>query len=266
MKPTIRQGLVDADILCYACGFATQETTYQTSDGALHSTKGEAKKHVAAEQLVDGEIKAFVEAEPVAHAIQTVKTLLLRVSDRLDTIDLRLFLTGTGNFREKIATIRKYKGNRTADKPLHYDAIRNYLIDVWEAEVVNGKEADDALGMHQEEDTCIVTIDKDLNMVEGLHFNWKHDTLYNVAPIEATRNFYLQLLKGDTVDNIPGIPGIGEAKAMKALTKCHTEEDMYWKALEMYTASHDRPFEALLENGRLLWIMRKEGELWEPKF
>lgn len=256
------KALVDADIIAYSCGFAVQETTYQTEDGALFSTRGQAKKHVEKKGLENQDIVAFVEAEPVAHALQVAKNLLLRVAERLDTDDMDLYLTGKGNFRETVATIRPYKGNRSAEKPYHYDAIRKYLIQTWGAEVVDGMEADDKLGIEQTETSCIVTIDKDLDMVPGYHFNWRHDKLYNVSEEEALKNFYTQLLMGDTTDNIPGVPGIGVAKAKKLLKGKTKEEDMYWTALCAYAQQYPRPYEALTENAKLLWILRKEGEQW----
>lgn len=265
MKEQIDIALVDADIICYSCGFAAQETTYQTSDGELHATLGKAKKHAEAKELYDKEVVAFVEAEPKSHALQLAKNLLLRVEDRLDPKEMWLFLSGKNNFREKVATIRPYKGNRTADKPLHYQAIKDYLVDKWKAEIIDDMEADDALGIYQKSNTCIVTIDKDLNMVEGLHYNWRHDTIYNVTELEALRNFYIQLLTGDTTDNIPGVPGIGSSRAVKALRGLTTEEDMYWKTLEIYSTKYEKPYQALVENARLLWILRKESQVWESK-
>jgi len=118
--------------------------------------------------------------------------------------------------------------------------------------------------------TCIASIDKDLNGVPGWHFNWNKDDLYWVTEDEATRWFYTQLIMGDPTDNIQGVPSYGIKKAEKALAKCEDEEDMYWVALGLYQYYYEalgyKPMNALLENARLLWMRREEGVDWQPPF
>jgi len=259
--------LVDADILLYSCGFAAEESVYETEDGEVHATPTQAKKWIEAEGI-SSEIIKRTEAEAVSHPLRLAKNLLLRVKEATDADELRLFLTGSKNFRVDIATIKPYKGNRPDSKPLHYQAIKDYLIGKWGAEVTTGYEADDALGIHQTDDTCIASIDKDLNCIPGEHYNWNHDKLYHVDEIEATRNFYHQLLTGDSTDNIQGIPGVGEKGAIKKLKGLVSEEDLYWRALHEYTYcnKYDKPYDAMVENGKLLYIMREDGKQWEPKY
>src|SRR5574343_1568457 len=76
------------------------------------------------------------------------------------------------------------------------------------------------------EDTIIVTLDKDLDMIPGLHYNWVKNTIYDVNEDEALRFFYKQLLIGDTSDNIVGIRGIGPVKAKTLIDHLETEEEM----------------------------------------
>ena len=263
----ITTGLLDADIPCYAMGFASQTTQYETEDGVFHSTPGKAKKHILAHPGLGDHVESYVEAEPVSHALRLAKNLLLKVKRATGVQEIIPFLTGTNNFRVDVATIQPYKGNRKAARPLHYQALRDYFIDKCGAIVTDGHEADDALGMCQRPDTVICSTDKDLNMIPGLHYNWTHDKLYSVSGIEGLRNFYIQLLTGDTTDNIRGIEGVGPVKAAKALQGLVSEEDMYWKCLEMYEDStYERPYEALLETGRLLWIMRQDGDIWDTNY
>jgi 5'-3' exonuclease len=173
-----------------------------------------------------------------------------------------IFLGGKTNFRTDIATIKEYKGGRDR-KPIHYAAIRNYLVEVHDAEVIEGMEADDALGIYQTSDSCICTIDKDLDMVEGYHYNFVTDKMYTITPGVALRKFYTQLLTGDPVDCIVGVPLIGKVKAAKILSKCADEEDMFWAALEQYNLKYPRPLEALIENGQLLFILREPEVMWD---
>src|SRR5690606_41714779 len=81
--------------------------------------------------------------------------------------------------------LRSFPTRRSSDlarKPYWYDEIRDYLIRRWGAEVVDGQEADDAIGIaawnsYKEcpEYSIIASIDKDLRMIPGYHYNWVKD-------------------------------------------------------------------------------------------
>lgn len=175
------------------------------------------------------------------------------------------FLTGSNNFRKEIATIKPYKGNRTQPKPKHLEALREHLVKMG-CKVVDGQEADDAIGIAayaaDPDSYTIISIDKDLLMLRGKHYNFVKKEFTYVTEEQAIHSFYTQLLTGDRTDNIPGIPGIGPAKAAKALKGITGAEEAYKAVKQMY--ANEGIEHQLLENARLLWIRRKEGEVWEP--
>lgn len=161
--------------------------------------------------------------EPLAYVLTTVKEAIQKILDKFpERKDHKLFISGKGNFREAIATIKPYKGNRDpSKKPEYYDEIKQYMVDHQGAIVVDGQEADDALAQAQweakDKSTCIVSVDKDLWTVPGWHMNPKKQVLEYITLADANYNFYVQMLVGDTVDNIPGIDQIGPIKAAKLL-------------------------------------------------
>lgn len=188
--------------------------------------------------------------------------------NRGDTYSWQIYLASAdrSNFRYDIAKTKPYKGNRTAPKPKHFDAIREYLVKHWRAEIVTGQEADDALGIAQcsapPRTTVICSNDKDLDMIPGLHWNFVKGNLYTVTPGEALYNFYKQVLTGDTSDNIPGLKGIGPKKAEAILDGLSSEQELYDACLEAY----DGNTELMHEMCRLLWIRRYEDQYWQsPK-
>lgn len=174
------------------------------------------------------------------------------------------YLTGGGNYRNDIAKTAPYKGNRKADKPVHYKALRDYMMKAWAFELIEGQEADDALGIEayarEVGEYCICTIDKDLDMIRGDHYNFVKDIRYTISEEEGIRNFYTQLLTGDKVDNIIGLKGIGQVKAKRILKECTNEKEMYLAVLEAYEGNEER----VLENGQLLWIRREANQVWQP--
>jgi hypothetical protein len=113
---------------------------------------------------------------------------------------------------------------------------------------------------------------------------------YFISLLDANRNFYKQLMVGDSTDNIQGIPRVGKKnKALLEIDKLTDEREMaefafnqylnyeikaYDKDQDVCVADSDDDdilmklkgiaYNKYLENGRLIWIRRVEGELWEP--
>jgi hypothetical protein len=219
--------------------------------------------------LIDGDILVYrigfaSEEEPESIAIA-------RCSEFIE--DLILFngfgeyqgyLTGKKNFRNEIAVTAPYKGNRKSAKPKHYQLLRDYMESAWAFTMIEDQEADDAIGIAAYEmevgEYCICSIDKDLDMLRGDHYNFVKDERYFITEEEGIKNFYKQLLMGDRVDNIIGIKGIGTVKAERLLKECKNENEMYLAILEAYEGNAER----VLENGRLLWIRRQPLQLWTP--
>ena len=255
--------LVDGDSILYICGFAVESTTYAVG-GSVYSTRKEAIQAADMAGIDKNTIVEEVVYEPLAHALQLVKNLLTKIKSRTGCTDMRIFLSGENNFRYDIATIKPYKGNRTNRKPYWFNEIRQYLIDNRGAEVVQGIEADDALAMFAANNTILCTIDKDLDQIVGMHYNYQKDCIYDVSEDSALRSFYTQLLVGDVTDNIRGVPGVGKKTARRLMNACKDEEDMYWTCLKEYCRTHDKALEALTENARLLYLLRYPKDTWEP--
>ena len=223
-------GLVDADILTYQIGFGAE---------------GDSEK--SALNTLDGFICD------------------LMLLDLPDVFDFEFYITGKGepNFREAIAVTQPYKGNRKNNKPpQHMKALRSRLIDFWQAEAALGEEADDLISKRMTElgDECIcVSIDKDLDTVQGWHYNFRKEHRYYVDADEALYNFYIQVLMGDRVDNIQGVFGVGAKKAEKLLAGATTEQEMWEICVEAHGS-----LERAIEDAQLLHMRRYKDELWQP--
>lgn len=269
---------LDGDVLVYRAGFAAEHTFWKVEwNGYSREFESRSLLNTFLEEQGIGKLECVitsrVEAEPEGHALFNARSLVRSVEEKLQADELILYLSGPTNFRDGIATLRPYKGNRDpAHKPVHAAAIKAMYRREYNVKTSDGQEADDdmamahyALWLRDPYSTVIATIDKDLDMIPGLHYNFVKDKTYEIEPMEGIKNFYSQMLKGDTVDNIPGVPGIGPAGASKALAECKTEWEMYQAVLALYVQSYgDTAHDALLENGRLLWMRRHENEWWSP--
>lgn len=132
----------------------------------------------------------------------------------------KIAIKGSDNFRKEIYP--EYKGHRkkelTEQEKEFFAYSYDYLQNGWGAIPANGMEADDLLAIwNTEEPGIIVSIDKDLLQVPGLHFNTRNKEYTNVTEDEGSLLLHTQVLMGDSVDNITGLKGIGKVKAAKVM-------------------------------------------------
>lgn len=282
---------MDADVLAYQGGFAAQRMVYEYAvlnsagtvvDASITADRDELDALQA--DLPFGhtlQIHPFAEPEPLVNALAMTKRTLLKIEEAMDAHGcefdrLELFLTGKGNFRDDIAQLRGYKANRIGvEKPVHYKAIRRYMVERWKATVVRGWEADDAVAMaaheadYDPERICIVSGDKDLLTVPGRLYNFRTKAMKIITPQEALVAFYRQILVGDVVDNIAGCFRVGAAAAEKIVTPDMDEDTMARAVLAAFETSKrkkgcpyaDRESSSIfLETARLVHMARTPAE------
>lgn len=191
---------------------------------------------------------------------EKAKVALIKYVEELleDHDDYQGYLSGKSNFRYHLATIQEYKANRKKDRPTHYDAIRQFLVETYDCFVSEGYEADDALGLAQTDDTIIVSIDKDLDVVPGWHYNWQRDNKYELSEVDSNRCFFKQMLTGDSTDNILGLYGVGpKSQLVKQLYTMDDVADMVVHVSEQYTKRFGAYAPVFWkENAQLLWILQ----------
>ena len=226
--------LVDGDIVVYRCAFAAEHTVYTLADPdgrqilGVFNSAADLKAYIKEREFDHGDYVVETEKviEPLSHALANVQSVMSRILEQGNRNIV--FLSQGKCYRDRLATLKVYKGNRKdAPRPFHYDAVRTFLMEHYDTRIVNELEADDALAMMQSDDTVIASIDKDLLQVPGLHYNWVKEESYVVSPEVGLKKKYMQVLTGDTTDNIPGIFRLGEVGARKLLADLQTEEEMY---------------------------------------
>ena len=232
----------------------------------------DAKEFCLVHDIEYGEIEPFKVTEPFSHTTHNIRAMFNKVMEDSGATSCEVYLTGEGNYRYSIAYTQEYKGNRDRSKaPTNLEDARSYIQSNWGATVVNGCEADDYLGIRQYEclaedvDSCIASTDKDLDMIEGWHYNITKKKLYIVDSMLASYNFYHQLLTGDRADNVRGIYGCGDKTADKILKDTLTDKEMYEAVRSQYHKVYGSEGDDLLmESAHLLWIQREPGVLWTP--
>ena len=127
----------------------------------------------------------------------------------------RMFLSPKSNFRNYITD--DYKSNRKDTvRPVNLGWSKRWAVEHLGGIAEFGMEADDLLGVYQDEDSVIWSPDKDLRQIEGAHLCENTGVLYDVDEVGTLEDrngkvffagsvgFYYQLLIGDTADYIVG--------------------------------------------------------------
>lgn len=202
--------------------------------------------------------------------------------------------------RRIIATVKPYQGQRKGSrKPKNWGYLRdfftNYKGPLFSPKVWATREADDGIcyAAHAKPvpngttpNRVIASADKDMRMIPGWHIDWNtgemvevpmgafevwnkaHDKLY------GHKWFWMQMLQGDTADNIPGLPvlegkPVGPKRAEKLLMNVVTNEHAADVVTTCYQLEYGRVEEWLprfVEQGLLLWLRRDAAaSVWDFK-
>lgn len=133
--------------------------------------------------------------------------------------DYLMYITGSHNFRYDIYP--QYKSNRKdVARPALLNTLKEYVLENFKCKMTTKIEADDACTIHMSSNPkgkILAHIDKDLNQVEGKHYNWRTKELYTVSYEDGQKLFYRQILSGDPVDGYCGCKGIGKVLAKKII-------------------------------------------------
>lgn len=193
------------------------------------------------------------------------------------------------------ATVKPYQGQRSGGrKPKNHAYLQNWLHQydgsAFRSKLWATREADDGMAAcaHYAIGTpvgyaAIATADKDLRMVPGIHINWQTRQVTRVLPGEydvigedgkqyGLKWFWLQMLTGDTADNIPGLEQylhndgkkssfkkVSEVTAAKLLADCTTNDEAAKRVVELYRGGYcEGPLtlwaDRFVEQAALLWM------------
>lgn len=220
--------------------------------------------------IIDGDVLLYMcmwGKDTLEEAKDSFKEKFNSILEQLFTKDYVMAMGGPYNFRDDLYSEYKKSPSRVkskSTKPDWFDDLKSWTVDYYEGCILTDNcEADDMIRIWAIEldkaniSRCVVSVDKDLDCIPGLHLNPRKDLIYTVSEEWADYFYWKQLLMGDSVDNIPGLPGIGpkKAEAMLEIAGSHTER----KAIicrAYYKQFGEEGFNHMLLNGKLLHIWR----------
>jgi DNA polymerase-1 len=185
------------------------------------------------------------------------------------------------NIRKRKEMYPEYKAGRKTAPPDFYAQIPllHELLEAfnWPLYELDDYEADDIMGTlatqaaKKDVETMLITSDLDMLQLVDPHIHvyalkkgltnielFKPESFEEKYGIKATQFLDLKALKGDSSDNIPGVPGIGEKTAIQLLQDYETLDGVY-KNLDLIKESTRKKLEA----GKDLAILSKKiSAIW----
>ena len=276
---------IDGDILLYKIGFSVETRQHKVKD----LETGEVSIVKSKKEIKDNfhDIPIDIKTEQIFNC----DFPKLECAVRLDRLIKKIYKNSkcdnyyvclsdeNGTFRSKECKKIKYKENRVGLlKPLLFDFLLNRIKQRFDILTMDGLEADDVLGINSGPNTVIASIDKDLLMVPGKHYNINTDditdsrdpgTLWLYKNKAGSKRiigygfmwFCAQMLLGDQVDNIPGINRYGPVKVFKSLAANCNKQDMWDMVCNIY--DEHKKSDWIEETARMLWILRKENDTYK---
>jgi 5'-3' exonuclease len=191
---------------------------------------------------------AHVEPSP-ARCKKNLDAEIKNIVENVGAAEGLVIIKGADNFRFHVA--EDYKGNR---KDNIDPEVRDRISMLYEYAAdfsikADGAEADDLCGIYAREalemgkSYVVSHIDKDLNCIPGYHHNFRKKEIYFVEPEVGYHHLMMQLLTGDSTDNIQGLRGVGPKTAEKLLKDTPTEK-LFDRVIEVWKEKQKDEWEA----------------------
>jgi 5'-3' exonuclease len=269
---TKRIAIIDGDVLCYLSFEPRWNYNVDEQGNAVSVYNHETGKF-------EKQLKEYTQEEDAQYLRETWERFKRKVQETCEEMycdEYLMAVQGDDNFRCDMYDFYKKHQGRIGSKPSEMSKLvpllRKLAVQEDLAIASHGREADDYIRIWALEctaagiDYIICSNDKDLKCIPGKHYNLKTHKHEDVDEAYGLRLYHEQLLMGDSIDNIPGIPGIGPKKAEKILRDCTTLEEFQIKVVETYMDSFgDNWKQHLLANGKLIHIQRHENDWFDLK-
>ena len=161
---------------------------------------------------------------------ETFQRVINELSELYDVNEVLVFNDSRGNFRKLIT--KKYKANRVDQKkPPLLSKIHEHVTKTYKGIQGCGMETDDLVAAHWKslsdiygrDKVIIVSIDKDYLQFPALIYKYNKKEILDISEYDSLKNFYTQMIVGDTADNVNYFKGKGIKFAQKYYEDCDTK-------------------------------------------
>jgi hypothetical protein len=211
--------------------------------------------------------------EPINNCLHTMKQMITGIKESVGASSYYGYSGKGKTFREDIATVMQYKGNRVGMlRPIHLDELKSYLVKHHACKIVEHIEADDACSIdsfdayqkwkksNSDKDKLVLAyVDKDYwqcaghlyntNQCNGVDsyegFGWLNLNEKGDVKGRGRMWLYQQVLSGDVADNYCANSGSdmkwGEKSAYKLLSQAENDKQAWTALVKGYKLLYPAP-------------------------
>ena len=176
---------------------------------------------VVAEESIEWKDEMWTVHADMALAKARVVNRVEEFKDLMKTDKVTMCLTDRANFRRVLNP--DYKANRSKSRlPIILRQVKQWIIEEYDGQMWPNLEADDVISIlatdkEMDEETIIVSIDKDFKSVPGIYYDYNKNETHHVSEDEADNYHLIQTIMGDATDGYSGVPRVGPVGAKKLL-------------------------------------------------
>lgn len=221
--------------------------------------------------LIDCDALLYKGYEDLDKYKDRIDEIISEIVVKAEATHYRCFIEDFGNQTFRSVMYSDYKDKRKdKPKPVNYKEIKEYILINYNPYVSKGVETDDSIistrsYVKRKHPDCFVQIaanDKDyltypVNYIDLYHGRYLQKQ--TISEKNAMYNLAYQMLAGDTVDSVKGIPGMGEAKTNALLKGVKQTRMHYVKAvLSAYKRYYGRNYKTYIEKNYRLLRLRED--------
>ena len=191
---------------------------------------------VIAEESIEWKEEMWTVHADMALAKARIVNRVEQFKEKLQADDIVMALTDRANYRRILNP--DYKSNRSKSRlPIILKQVKKWIIEEMDGQLWPNLEADDVISIlatdkKMDEETIIVSIDKDFKSVPGIYYDFNKDETHHVSQEDADRYHLIQTLTGDATDGYSGVPKVGAVTAKRLLEKEGYDWDVVKKCYE----------------------------------
>jgi len=245
----------------------------------------------------DFTMETIQEPKPVQIAYNAVDNFINKHNGILGATGHYGYIGKGDSWRVEASTILKYKGQRVDFlKPLHMDAIVDFIMNKHAGHIVRGLEADDQCVIDCTEDPDIILVGVDKDYYGNTLIMYNPDTMTKPEKISGLGKLWInskkkvvgrgrmflyhQVLSGDSSDNYKANSASekkwGDKSSFELLSNCSTDKQCWEAIVRGYKELYPKPVEvigwrgeklsvsglyALQENFTMAKMLKSEAEL-----
>ena len=229
---------------------------------------------VVAEESIEWKDEMWTVHADMALAKARVVNRVEEFKDMMKTDSVTMCLTDRANFRRVLNP--DYKANRSKSRlPIILRQVKQWIIEEYDGQMWANLEADDVISIlatdkEMDEETIIVSIDKDFKTVPGIFYDYNKGEYHQPSEEEADNYHLVQAIAGDHTDGYSGVPGIGVTRAERLLEK----EGYTWETVTKCYEKAGLTEQDALMNAWMARLLRADNysfrtntikKLWTPR-